>query len=884
MKRMVWKRREEKRLDAELRYHVEARVAELIAKGASESDARRKAQMEFGGLEQIKEDCRTARRGSFVETVIQDVRYGARTLRKAPGFALIVIATLALVIGASTTVFSLVNAILVKTLPYPQSDRIVLPWLTTPVGLNIGSDVIPWSEGQFRMVTREQKSFEWLAALQPASFNLTGAGEPEMVDGIRTSADLFPTLGVSAAIGRVFTQEEDQPGRANEVLLSDGLWRQRFGGDPAVVGRAVELNGASYTVVGVMPRGFVFPRAEEMPPMLNFPRETRLWVPAAIPQQPIPGPAEMAVMGRLAPGVSITQAQAEMDVIARHAEARNPNLKGWFNTRMTPLAKQLVGDTRRPLLLILCAVCVVLLIACSNVANLLLARSLARGKEFTLRTALGAGRGRLVRQILTEGLLLAGVGGAAGILLALEGVALVKRFGPSDIPRLREATVDFRVLLFAVGVTLLSGLLFGLAPALGATRENLVESLKQRRQGSSGGAATPRLRNALLVGEVALALVLVVSGGLLLRTFWRVLAIDGGFNAEHVLTFQLSLPSGKYSGQNQIVAMYQNLLGRVRAIPGVEAAGVGETVPMSGEGESTVVRLSDDPRSETKELPYARYTMVSPGYLSAVGTRLLRGRDFTELDTANSQPVALISASLAKQYWPGQDALGKQIAPGSTQFPIETIVGIVADARHTSLREEIVPEMYVPYNQKIWPSMLNMRVALRTTGDATMATAGVREALNAVDPDLPMARVATLSMLVDDSMTQPRFSMLTLGAFGVLALVLASIGIYGVISYLVSQRTQEIGIRLALGASGRDVFGMVIGQGARLAGLGIAIGLVAALGVTRLMAGYLYGVGPTDPLTFGAVAVLLIGVALLACYVPARRAMRVDPIVSLRDE
>jgi putative ABC transport system permease protein len=362
------------------------------------------------------------------------------------------------------------------------------------------------------------------------------------------------------------------------------------------------------------------------------------------------------------------------------------------------------------------------------------------------------------------------------------------------------------------------------------------------------------------------------------------LAIDGGFDAEHVLTFQMSLPSGKYSGQIQIVTMYRNLLERLRSIPGVESAGVGETVPMSGEGESTVVRLSDDPKADSKELAFARYTMVSPGYLSAVGTRLIRGRDLAELDTADSQPVTLISASMAKKYWPGQDALGKQIGPGSSQFPMETIVGIVADVRHTSLREEIVPELYVPYNQKVWPSMLNMRVAVRTKGDPTAMTGSVREAIQAVDPDLPMAKVATLSMLVDESMTQPRFSMMTLGAFGVLALVLASIGIYGVISYLVSQRTQEIGIRLALGASGRDVFGMVIGQGARLAGLGIAIGLVAALGVTRLMAGYLYGVRPTDPLTFGAVAVLLIGVALLACYLPARRAMRVDPIVSLRDE
>ncbi|HEY4949391.1 MAG TPA: ABC transporter permease [Candidatus Acidoferrales bacterium] len=876
--------RMESEMDAELRFHVEARADDLVRGGVTRQEALRRARLEFRGIESAKEECREARGVGFIETLLQDIRFASRILRKSPGFTTLAVLTLAVGIGASAAVFSLVNAILLRPLPYPNSGRIVLPELVAPAGVNLGSEYMPWGQLQFRALTRDAHPFQAVSAFQNDSFNLTGAGEPASLDGFRASQEFFPSLGIVPALGRAFTAEEDQPGHEYEVILSDRLWRERFAADRNVLGRSVELNGSAYTVEGVMPAGFAFPRAEDMPSSFNFPAEPQLWVPLAIPAEPKPGPSELAVIGRLKPGVTVQQAQAAMDLITRHAEEQDHRWTGWFTMRVVPLKRQVVGDTRRPLQLMLGAVCIVLLIACSNVANLLLTRSLARRREFTVRTALGAGRARLIRQLLTESLLIAVAAGAMGILIANAGIYFVKTLGPSSIPRLREVTLDLPVLAFALGISLATGILFGLVPAIAAARENLVDSLKEGSQKSGGSRMSPRLRNALLVSQVALALVLVVSAGLLTRTFFQLLGADGGFNAERVLTFQLPLPSVKYAEQNRIVTLFGNVLERLRAIPGVQFAGIGETVPLGGEGESTVIRMPDHPAASQKELPFANFTVISPGYFPAIGTPLLRGRDFQETDTSDSMPVAIVNATMEKKFWAREGALGKQVGPGSTRYPLVTIVGVVPDVKHTSLREETAPEMYVLYNQNPWPSMLDMRVALRTKADPAGMTESVREAVHAIDPDLPLARVATLTTLVNDSMSQPRFSVFLLGAFGVLALLLASIGMYGVISYSVLQRTQEIGIRMALGAQRRSVFGMVLGQGARLAGLGIAIGLIAALGGTRLMASFLFGVRPTDPLTFAGVSLLLLGIALLACYLPARRAMRVDPMVALKYE
>jgi len=873
----------EQDLSEELRYHLEQKTREYSTADLTLEEAHRKALREFGGVELSKENCRDSRRVNFLETLAQDIRFAFRLLPKSPGFAAVAILTLALGIGASTAVFSLVEGILLKPLPYPNPDRIVLPELVSPPGVNLGSEYFPWGQIQFRLLTRESYPFEFVGAFQNDSFNLTGSGEPSFLDGFRASADFFPALGVVPALGRTFTAEEDQPGHEYEVILSDRLWRERFSSRD-ILGHAVYLNGYAYTVVGVMPPGFEFPRAEEMPSSFNFPSEPQLWVPLAVAAQPKGGPSELAVIGRLKPGVSIEQAQAAMDLVTKRAEERDPQWKGWFNTRLVPLTRQVVGDTQRPFELIFGAVGIVLLIACSNVANLVLARSLGRSREFTLRAALGASRSRLVRQLLTESLLIAIAAGAVATLVAHVGIDFVKAYGPSNIPRLREVRLDPLVFAFALSVSVATGILFGLAPAFGATRKDLASSLKEGGRGFASTPASTRLRNALLVSQVALALVLVVSAGLLTRTFFRLLGANGGFNPLRVLTFQLPLPASKYVDQDHIVVFYQSALSRLRSIPGVESAGIGETVPMGGEGESTVIRMPDHPVGSQKEMPFANYTIISPGYLSSIGTPVLGGRDFLESDIADSTPVALVNVAMEKKFWPSQGALGKQVGPGSSRYPLMTIVGVVPDVKHISLREETIPEIFVIYTQKQWPSMLNMRVAVRTKVDPASMTESVRVAIHSGDPDLPLAKITTLTTLVNDSLSQPRFAMLLLAAFSLLALLLASIGMYGVISYAVAQRLQEIGIRMALGAERRNVVGMVLGQGARLAGLGMAIGLLVALGVTRLMSSFLYGIGSTDPFTFAAVSLLLLATALLACYLPARRATRVDPMVALRHE
>jgi predicted permease len=850
-------------------------------------EAWRQALLQFGGSEAIKEDCREQRSGFWLDTLLADARFALRMLRKNPGFTAVAVLTLALGIGATTAVFSVVNAILLKPLPYPNSDKIVMLWWKAPISsAQFDADRFPWGKRDFLHVSQSSKAFQSLGAFKSDFFNFAGSGEPVRLDGLRASAGFFAALGVVPALGRTFTPEEDQPGREFEVILSAQLWRDRFGADPGILGRAITLNSASYTVVGVMPRGFSFPHAEEMPAVLSFPPRIQLWVPLDIPAAPR-GPQDLAVIGRLNPGVARAQATAELRLYGDRMEKDFPGTGAWYNPNLVPLAQQVVGDTRRPLLLILAAVGVVLLIASSNVVSLLLTRSLGRKREFTLRSALGAGRRRLIRQLLTESLLLAVIGGVAGILLAEAELYSVRIFGPSNIPRLHDVALDPRVFIFAIAITLAAGILSGLAPALASSRQNLVESLKESGQRSGSGAAHSKLRNALLVSEVALALVLEISAMLLVRTFHRMLEADAGFNPTRVLTFQLSLPNAKYKETDRMAELYQKALRALQSLPGVQAAGLVSEVPMGGSTDSTVIRVPDHPHANDKDHPYANYSFASPGYFSAIGTPLLRGRDFGDTDTTGSMLVTIINSAMAQKYWPGQDPIGRQVGVEDTRWATRTVIGIVADMKHNSLRDEPVPEMYVPYTQneiKIWPSMQTMQVALRTKADPAALTASVREALRSVDADLPVANVATLAALIDDSMAQPRFSLFLMGSFGGLALALAMIGMYGVISYSVQQRTQEIGIRMALGASRGALLRMVLGLGAQLAAVGIAIGLLVSRMVTRTMESFLYQVRPTDPLTFATVSIALMCVALAACYIPARRAMRVDPMTALRYE
>jgi putative ABC transport system permease protein len=821
-----------------------------------------------------------------MDSYLQDLRQGTRLLWRNPGFSLIALLTLALGIGASTAVFSVVNTILLKPLPYPDYERIMIPWRTTPPGLNLGFDEYPWGRVDFLFFAKQSKTFQSLAAFKSDTFNLTGTGEAAHLDGLRASADFFTVLGVNPTTGRTFTSEEDRPGHEDEVVLSYSLWKERFGGDSGVLGRTLELNGQAYTVIGVMPRDFAFPHSEEMPGSFNLPRTIQLWVPLALNQGPqIPAePAELAVIGRAKPGVSIDQVQAEMNLMGKYLEDKNPRGKGWFNSHVVSLAEQTKSQTRRPLLLLLGAVGVVLLIACSNVASLLLTRSLGRTREFTVRSALGAGRGRLVLQILTENAVLAIAGGLCGIGVAGAGVRFLKTTGPANIPRLSEINLDIGVFAFALSIALLTGILFSMVPAFAAIHGNLAESLKEGGQRSGGSTKGSEVRKALIVSEVALAVVLVIAASLLVQTFFRMIHSDAGFRADRVLTFELSLPPSKYTTQGQKAQVYRKVLERVRALPGVSSAGLVATIPMSGETDSTGIRIPGRSRQDVKDAPYANYTIISPGYLAALRINLLRGRDFQESDTADSMPVALISEGMAKKFWAGMDPIGQQVGPGSTLYPAATIVGIVADVKHMSLRETPPPEMYVNYTQKVWPTMLTMDFALRTQADPAALSSGMREAVRSVDPDLPIAKISTLDALVDESMAQPRFAMLLLASFAALALALACVGMYGVISYSVAQRTREIGVRMALGARSTDIFRMILGQGGRLALLGIAMGVLAALGVAQLMKAFLYGVEATDALTFAGVSFLLFIIGLVACYVPARRAMQVNPVVALRHE
>ncbi|HEY0970925.1 MAG TPA: ABC transporter permease [Gemmatimonadales bacterium] len=798
-----------------------------------------------------------------MEALLQDVRYALRTLRRNIGFTAAAVLTLALGIGANAAIFGIVNGVLLRPLPYAEPDRLVMMWGTYPeFGRTSTSlpDFLDWREGA--------ASFESMAASHGGTYNLTGTGEPEQLTASRVTANFFGTLGVHPVLGRGFLPDEDRGGD-NVAVLSHGLWRRRFGGDPSILGRAIQLSGQPYTVVGVAPEGF------------RFMDEVDLWTPTNLDME-VPRRAEfLTVFGRLRPGVTVERADAELAGVLARLAREFPQTNATIGSEVVSMHTDFVGDVRTALLVFSGAVGLVLLIACANVANLLLARATAREREMAVRTAIGAGRGRIVRQLLTESVVIALLGAALGLAIAVAGVALLRGSQAELLPRIQEVRVDGAVVLFALALAVATGILFGLAPALRLSRGAVHDSLKEGARGATGGAAA-RIRNALVLSEVALALVLLVGAGLLVRSFERLNQVDLGFDPGSVLTYELLLPSAKFEDVEQLPVAYDELLERTRAIPGVSAVAVSNNLPMGGAGylSFTIEGRTPPPDAFEDIQPFN----VTPGHFSVLRIPLRAGRLIEARDAAGAPPVAVVNEELVRRFLDGRDPIGRRITFGDPSNPETTwmtIVGVVGNVAQEGVTAAPYPQLYRSLHQ--FPGR-GVFVSMRTAGDPDAVAGAARRALRALDPELPLTDLMTMEQRVSADLARPRVSVALLGVFAGIALLLAAIGIYGVISYAVAQRTREIGIRMALGASTADVRRLVVRQGMAPALIGIAVGVVGALAVTRVMSSLLYGVSATDPVTFVGVPVVLAVIALAAAYVPARRATLVEPVNALRAE
>jgi len=805
-----------------------------------------------------------------METLWQDIRYGSRLFAKKPGFAAVAVLTLALGIGANAAIFTVINAVLLKPLPYEHAERITLlrGALPTYSGAPSQSNLFDWRE--------HAQSFEHLAFYQAveSGVNLTGRTDAERANATEVTASFFPTMGVEPFLGRTFNESELSAGDSRVTVIGYGLWKRRYSGDTNIIGQSISLNGVPFTVFGVMPAGF------------QFPGEAEIWVPATFGSERVISSSASAfnqqIIGRLKPAVSLEQAQAEMTVFSELRKKVAPNMSGSRGTiSVVPLQDHLVGKMRRPLWLLFGAVGFVLLIACANVTHLLLSRATSRRREMAIRATLGASRGRLVRQLLVESVMLAVLGGAAGLVAALWGVDALIALSPSVLPRSGEIGIDARVMLFSVIVSLATGLLFGIAPAFHTSRINLVQGLKEGGLGTGLITGRINLRNLLVVAEIGLALVLLAGAGLLIKSFARLYQIDPGFSADGVVTAAISLPPAEYREPAQRAAFFDQLIGRLGALPGVESVSATNGLPLSVTDIGLFLFSIPDRLPEPKFLDrVAANFAVTSDYFRTMGIPVLRGRAYTSDDHKNSAPVVIVNETLAKHYWPADDPVGKKVSALGESTPRE-VVGVVSDVRHLGLENDVHKALYLPAAQSSIPlSFVAVRSELRP---ATLAAA-IRREVAALDPNLPLYDVKTMDERLARSTAQRRFSAVLLGVFASLALVLATVGIFGVVGYTVTQRTHEIGVRIALGAQRRDVLRLVLGQGMALALIGVAVGLTASFAVTRLIKGLLYGVSATDPVTFTGVSVLLAAVALLACYIPARRAMKVDPMVALRYE
>jgi putative ABC transport system permease protein len=815
------------------------------------------------------------------DEMFQDLRFGARMLLRQRAFTLAAIIALALGIGANTAVFSVVNAVLLRPLPYQNSDRMALIWGNI---LLLKIEQLNAKAAEYVDYRDQTQSFETVAAFDTDDFFLTGGSHAERVTGASVTANLFPMLGAQAAQGRLISSEENQMGRDNVMVISHKFWQQRLGGEPNVIGRSVRLSDSSYTVIGVMPAGFEFPH-----PSFQFAGPAEFWIPLAFTTEQVTQrqrPYYLRVIALLKPNVTIEQARAEMAVLGQRLEREHQGYRGPNNSDMgwritvTQLQEQIVGRSRRALLVLFAAVGLVLLIACANAANLLLMRATVRQREMAIRAALGAHRLRLIRQLLTESLLIAGLGAAGGLLLAWLGVKALLALSPDNIPRLQEIDLDGRVLFFTLALSVLTGLIFGLAPALQASRPNLQHTLKE-----SGAAATRGrhwLRNLLVVGEVAIAMTLLVGAGLMLNSFVRLQRVNPVVNAGQLLSIQIDLPETKYPEAEQTATFFQGLIRRVESLPGVERVSLSTVQPLSRFARNNPFSIEGRPL-DFNNAPVAGYQYVTPNFFRTLGISIVAGRDFTERDNTEASGKVIINETMARRYFPNEDPLGKRIVLGLPRpgNPWLTIVGIVKDIPHHDLESKAEPDWYLSY---LGQPQRSGYLLVRSSGDPTSLAAAIRSQISAIDKDQPVTAIRTISEVIASTIAPRQFNTLLLTIFATVALALAATGIYSVISYSVTQRRQEVGIRMALGAQSGDVIRLVLKQGMMLTLAGIAAGALGAIAAARVISGLLYGVTATDPPTFVAISLLLTMVALLACYLPARRAARVDPLAALRRE
>jgi putative ABC transport system permease protein len=861
----------ETEMDAELQFHMEVYAADLERNGVSGEEAMRRSRLEFGGMERTKEECRDARGARFLETFSQDLRYGARTLRKSPGFTIIAALTLALGIGANTAIFSLVDGILLRPLPYSNPQRLVSVKGTYP-------------KGGLVAMREQMRTMDVAAYSEDHEFNLTGYGEAVRLPGTLVSAELFSILGGRPELGRTFYPGEDVAGQDNFVVLSHALWQQRFSGDPAIIGRVIELEGVGRQVVGVMPADFRFPsaRTELWLPLHNDPRNTAAYWAGDF----------MPVIGRLHTGTNLQQARAEIKMFQSRVMKMFPwpmPAKWNADVSVVPLRDGMVADVRGRLLMLLGAVVLVLLIACANVANLTLSRAATREKEIAIRSALGAGRGRIATQLLTESVLLAALGGLLGLLFAKGGLWLLKATLPTDMPRLMDVHLDWRVLVFTGALAILTGFFFGLAPALQSSRIAPAESLKSGGRGAAM-SVSQRLRSTLVVAEVAFAVMLVLSAGLLIRSFWAISHTDPGFKSEHLLTARITPNESFCEDAGRCLTFYRSVVNQAQASPGFADAALVNTLPLGGRITKRNVNLEGHITDAGEIPPLFWLNAVTPHYFRVMGITSLAGREFNDADESGS-PVAVVTAGTARRYWPGENAIGKHMRL-LDEKEWRTVVGVIPDVRafdiQTSEPDWIEGTVYVPYNSTATredgtvPS--EMTIAVRTSMDAPQVESTLRRVVGGLNPEVPISEMKTMQEVVSEAVATPASTTSLFATFASLALVLGMIGIYGVLAFLVSKRTREIGIRVALGARRQDVLWLVMREGAKFSFAGIALGLAGAMVVTRLLASELYGVSPMDAATYLSVSCTMAAVTLLACYLPTRRAMCVDPLTALRQD